>query len=40
MLKAPLRGELDSPDFDFDGLLIRSFASAALDAAAALPKAE
>ena len=40
MLKAPLRGELDSPDFDLDGLLIRSLASAALDTAETLPETE
>ena len=40
MLKAPLRGELDSPDFDLDGLLIRSLASAALDTANTLLEAE
>ena len=40
MLKAPLRGELDSPDFDLDGLLIRSLARAALDIAETLPEAE
>lgn len=40
MLKAPLRGELDSPDFDLDGLLIRSLASAALNTAETLPETE
>ena len=40
MLKAPLRGELDSPDFDLDGLLARSLASAALDTVETLPQAE
>ena len=40
MLKAPLRGELDSPDFDLDGLVIRSLASAALETAGTLPRAE
>ena len=40
MLKAPLRGELDSPEFDLDGLLIRSLASAALDTAVTRTKAE
>ena len=39
VLKAPLRGELDSPDFDLDGLLTRSLASAALDTAGTLPEA-
>ena len=40
MLKAPLRGELDSPDFDLDGLLIRSLASVVLDTANTLLEAE
>ena len=40
MLKTPLRGELDSPDFDLDGLLTRSLASAALHTVETLPKAE
>ena len=39
-LKAPLRGKLDDPGFDFDGLVIQSLANAALEAAGALPKAE
>ena len=40
MLKASLRGELDSPDFDLDGLLIRSLAGAAPGTAETLPEAE
>ena len=39
-LGIPLRGELDAPDFDFDGLLIRSLADAVFENAAALPTAE
>ena len=39
-LKVPLRGQLDSPRFDFDGLVVRALARAALETAQALPKAE
>ena len=39
-LKVPLHGRLDAPDFDFDGLVVRAFARAALETAQALPKAE
>ena len=39
-LKVPLRGKLDAPGFDFDGLVVRALADAALEAAGALPKAE
>ena len=39
-LKVPLRGELDAPDFDFDGFVTRAIASTALETAMALPGAE
>ena len=39
-LKVPLHGRLDAPDFDFDGLVARALARAALESAQALPKAE
>ena len=39
-LKVPLRGKLDAPGFDFDGLVIRALASVALETAGAAPKAE
>ena len=39
-LKVSLRGEVDSPEFDFDGLMARAIASAALEKATTLPKAE
>ena len=39
-LEVPLRGKLDAPDFDFDGLVIRALANTALETAEALPKAE
>ena len=40
MLRAPLRGELDSPDFDLDGLVIRSLVRAALETAETSPRTE
>ena len=39
-LEVPLRGKLDAPGFDFDGLLTRSLANAVLERARTLPKAE
>ena len=39
-LRVPLRGKLDAPDLDLDGLVARAFARAALEAAEASPKAE
>ena len=39
-LKVPLRGKVDDPGFDFDGLVIRALANTALETAEALPKAE
>ena len=39
-LEVPLRGKLDAPGFDFDGLVARALAGAALEAARSLPKAE
>ena len=39
-LEVPLRGRLDAPGFDFDGLLTRALANAVLERAQALPKAE
>ena len=39
-LEVPLRGELDAPDFDFDGLLARALARAAVQTAEASPKAD
>ena len=39
-LRVPLRGRLDAPDFDFDRLVTRSLASAALEAVEGSPKAE
>ena len=39
-LEVPLRGKLDAPGFDFDGLLTRALANAALEGAQALRKAE
>lgn len=39
-LKVALRGQLDAPDFDFDGLVARALARAILETAQALPKAE
>ena len=39
-LRVPLRGKLDAPDLDLDGLVARALASAALEAVEASPKAE
>ena len=39
-LKVPLRGKLDAPGFDLDGLVTRALANVALETAEALPKAE
>ena len=39
-LRVPLRGKLDAPDLDLDGLVARAFARAALETAGAPPKAE
>ena len=39
-LRVALRGELDAPDFDFDALVARAIASAALQNAKTLPEAE
>ena len=39
-LEVPLRGRLDAPGFDFDGLLIRALANAVLERARTLPKAD
>ena len=39
-LEVPLRGRLDAPGFDFDGLLTRALANAVLERAQALPKAD
>ena len=39
-LRVPLRGRLDAPGFDFDGLLTRALARAALESAQALPRTE
>ena len=39
-LKVPLRGQLDAPGFDLDGVVTRAFAGAALATAQSLPKAE
>ena len=39
-LEVPLRGKLDAPGFDFDGLLTRALANAVLERARTLPKAE
>ena len=39
-LKVPLRGKLDDPGFDFDGLVTRALAGAALETAETSPKAE
>ena len=39
-LKVPLRGRLDAPGFDLDGLVIRALGRAALVAAEASPKGE
>ena len=40
VLKAPLRGKLDAPGFDLDGLLARALAAAVLETAQSTPKAE
>ena len=40
VLEVRLRGRLDAPGFDFDGLLTRALANAVLERAQALPKAE
>ena len=39
-LKVPLRGKLDAPGFDLDGLVVRGLANAVLKAAKAPPKVE
>ena len=39
-MRLSLRGEIDAPDFDFDGLVTRAIASTALENAKTLPKAE
>ena len=39
-LEVPLRGKLDAPGFDFDGLLTRALANAVLESARVPPKAE
>ena len=40
VLKASLRGKLDAPGFDLDGLLARALAAAVLETAQSTPKAE
>ena len=39
-LTVPLRGRLDAPGFDFDGLVARALARAALESAQVLPRSE
>ena len=39
-LKLPLRGKLDAPDFDFDGIVARAFARTALETPKASPETE
>ena len=39
-VEVPLRGKLDAPDFDFDGLAVRAFANAVLETAEARSRAE
>ena len=39
-LEVPLRGQLDSPRFDFDALVFRALAGAAVETAQTLPQAE
>ena len=39
-VKVPLRGRLDAPDFDLDGLVVRALGRAALAAVEAPPKGE